>query len=161
MAAMQRLQPQLQKLQARYKDNPQLLQQKLMELYQREGANPLSGCLPVLLQMPILMAMYYTLYAFDYGSASSSFLWIENLSAPDGLYILPVLSALTTWLQQKISTVEMTAQMRIMQVVMPLFILFISLNFPAGLVLYWVAMNVVQIIQQLWIKRGQVQATAP
>ena len=148
MSAMQKIQPELKRLQEKYKDKPQMMQQKLMELYSREGVNPLSGCLPLVIQMPILMAMYYALYNFDYGTAEKSFLWIENLSEPDGMYILPVLSALTTYLQQKLARVEMTQQMKIMQVVMPVFILWISLSFPAGLVLYWTTMNVMQIIQQ-------------
>ena len=154
MKAMQRLQPQMKKLQDKYKDNPKLLQQKLMELYQKEGANPMSGCLPMLIQMPILMGMYYTLYSFDYGGAAPSFAWMPSLSEPDPFYILPLLSALTTFLQQKISsTAEVTQQMRMMMIIMPVFIGFISLNFPAGLVLYWVTMNVVQILMQLLMLR--------
>ena len=155
MSAMQKIQPELKRLQEKYKDKPQMMQQKLMELYNKEGVNPLSGCLPLLIQMPILMAMYYALYNFDYGTAEKSFLWIENLSEPDGMYILPVLSAMTTYLQQKMATVEMTQQMKIMQVVMPLFILWISLSFPAGLVLYWTTMNVMQIIQQVISSRRE------
>lgn len=152
MKAMQKIQPEMQKLQKKYKDNPQMMQKKLMELYQKEGANPMSGCLPMLIQMPILMAMYYTLFNFDYGGVAPSFLWLPSLSETDPLYILPVLSALTTFLQQKLSmSSESTQQMKTMMIVMPLFIGFISLNFPAGLVLYWVTMNVVQIIQQVWI----------
>ena len=154
MKAMQKIQPEMQKLQKKYKDNPQMMQKKLMELYQKEGANPMSGCLPMLIQMPILMAMYYTLFNFDYGGVAPSFLWMPSLSETDPLYILPVLSALTTFLQQKLSmSSESTQQMKTMMIVMPLFIGFISLNFPAGLVLYWVTMNVVQIIQQIWIFR--------
>lgn len=152
MKAMQKIQPEMQKLQKKYKDNPQMMQKKLMELYQKEGANPMSGCLPMLIQMPILMAMYYTLFNFDYGGVAPSFLWLPSLSETDPLYILPVLSALTTFLQQKLSmSSESTQQMKTMMIVMPLFIGFISLNFPAGLVLYWVTMNVVQIVQQIWI----------
>ena len=154
MKAMQRIAPELKKLQEKHKDNPQLIQQKMMALYQREGINPLAGCLPLILQMPILMAMYYALFNFDYATADPSFLWIENLSAPDGMYILPVISAFTTWLQQKISMTDVTPQARIMMVVMPLFIGWISLTFPAGLVLYWATMNVVQIIQQALIMRN-------
>ena len=78
MKAMQRIQPQMKKLQEKYKNNPQVMQQKLMELYQKEGANPMSGCLPMLIQMPILMGMYYTLYSFDYGGAAPSFLVFER-----------------------------------------------------------------------------------
>ena len=155
MKAMQRIQPQMKKLQEKYKNNPQMLQQKMMELYQKEGANPMSGCLPMLIQMPILMGMYYTLYGFDYGGAAPSFLWLPSLSETDPLYVLPFLSAATTFLQQKMmsNTSEANQQMKIMMVVMPLFIGWISLNFPAGLVLYWVTMNVVQIIQQWWTNR--------
>ena len=153
MRAMQKIQPELKKLQEKYKDKPQIMQQKLMQLYQKEGVNPMAGCLPLLIQMPILMAMYYTLFNFDYGAVEPSFLWLPSLSQTDPLYILPFLSALTTFLQQKISMTEATGQMKMMMVIMPLFIGFISLNFPAGLVLYWVTMNIVQIVQQLWINR--------
>lgn len=152
MKAMQKIQPEMKKLQEKYKDKPQIMQKKLLELYQKEGANPMSGCLPMLIQMPILMAMYYTLFNFNYGGVAPSFLWMPSLSETDPLYILPVLSALTTFLQQKLSmSSESTQQMKTMMIIMPLFIGFISLNFPAGLVLYWVTMNVVQIIQQIWI----------
>jgi len=155
MKAMQRIQPQMKKLQEKYKDNPQVMQQKLMELYQKEGANPMSGCLPMLIQMPILMGMYYTLYSFDYGGAAPTFLWLPSLSETDPTYALPILSAATTFLQQKMmsNAGEANQQMKIMMIVMPLFIGWISLNFPAGLVLYWVTMNVVQIIQQWWTNR--------
>lgn len=156
MRAMQKIQPELKKLQEKYKDKPQIMQQKFMQLYQKEGVNPMAGCLPLLIQMPILMAMYYTLYNFDYGAVEPSFLWLPSLSQTDPLYVLPVLSALTTFLQQKIATVttaEQSQQMKMMMYIMPLFIGWISLNFPAGLVLYWVTMNVVQILQQLWMYR--------
>lgn len=153
MRAMQKVAPQLKKLQDKYKDNPQVMQQKVMELYQKEGVNPLAGCLPMLIQMPILMAMYYTLFSFDYGAATPSFLWLPSLSEPDPMYILPLISAFTTFLMQKISMTEMNQQAKIMMIVMPLFIGFISISFPSGLVLYWATMNVVQIFQQLWINR--------
>ena len=157
MKAMQRIQPQMKKLQEKYKDNPQVMQKKLMELYQKEGANPMSGCLPMLIQMPILMGMYYTLYSFDYGGAAPSFAWLPSLSEPDPTYALPFLSAATTFLQQKMMSTsgEANQQMKIMMIIMPLFIGWISLQFPAGLVLYWVTMNVVQIVQQWWTNRQE------
>ena len=161
MKGMQELQPKMKKLQEKYKDNPQMMQQKIGELYKEAGVNPLAGCLPLLIQMPILMGMYYALFNFAYPSeAAEAFLWIPHLSAPDPLYILPVLSALTTFLQQKMTSTEMNPQMKIMMTVMPLFIGWISLNFPAGLVLYWVTMNIVQIAQQWWMYRGD-EKTAP
>ena len=153
MRAMQKMQPKLKKLQEKYKDNPQVMQQKLMKLYQDEGVNPLAGCLPLLIQMPILMGMYYALFNFDYGGVEPSFLWLPSLSHTDPFYVLPVLSALTTFLQQKMTMTEATQQSKVLMVVMPLFIGWISLTFPSGLVLYWVTMNIVQILQQWWISR--------
>ena len=157
MRAMQQIQPKMQRLQEKYKDNPQLMQQKLMKLYQDAGVNPMAGCLPMLAQMPILMAMYYTLFNFNYGEADPSFLWLPHLSEPDPTYTLPIISALSTLVLQKMSMMSTgptgNQQSKIFMIVMPLFIGWISLNFPAGLVLYWVTMNVVQMVQQFWIYR--------
>ena len=156
MKAMQEIQPKMKKIQEKYKNNPQMLQQKTGELFRNAGVNPLAGCLPLLVQMPILMGMYYALFNFTFPSAAASaFFWLPNMSEPDPLYILPVLSALTTFLQQKMTSTEMNAQMKIMMTIMPLFIGWISLKFPSGLVLYWVTMNVVQIIQQWWMYRSE------
>ena len=154
MKAMQEIAPKLKKLQEKHKDNPQLLQQKMIQLYQDAGVNPMSGCLPMLIQMPILMALYYAFFSFDYGGAEPSFLWIPSLSQTDPIYILPLLAAGTTFLMQKISSVEMNQQTKIMMIFFPLFMGFISLNLPAGLVLYWATQNVVQIVQQLLIYRN-------
>lgn len=154
MKGMQDLQPKMKKLQEQYKNNPQLMQQKIGELYKEAGVNPLAGCLPLIIQMPILMGMFYALQNFSY-TGTPGFMWLPTLSEPDPLYILPVLSALTTFLQQKQTTTEMNQQMKIMMIFMPIFIGYISLNFPAGLVLYWVTMNIVQIIQQWWMYRGE------
>ena len=156
MKAMQELSPKMKKIQEKYKDNPQMMQQKIGALYQEAGVNPLAGCLPLLIQMPILMGMYYSLYNFSYPTPESAyFLWMTSMSDPDPLYILPVLSALTTFLQQKMTTTDSNnPQMKMMMFIMPLFIGWISINFPSGLVLYWVTMNVVQIVQQWWMYRG-------
>ncbi|SHK38843.1 YidC/Oxa1 family membrane protein insertase [Selenomonas ruminantium] len=161
MKAMQELSPKLKKIQEKYKDNPQMMQQKIGALYKDAGVNPLAGCLPLLIQMPILMGMYYSLYNFSYPTPESAyFLWMSSMSEADPLYVLPVLSALTTFLQQKMTTTDSNnPQMKMMMFIMPLFIGWISINFPSGLVLYWVTMNVVQIIQQWWMYRGE--DTAP
>lgn len=161
MKAMQELSPKMKKIQEKYKDNPQVMQQKIGALYKDAGVNPLAGCLPLLIQMPILMGMYYSLYNFNYPTPESAyFLWMTSMSDPDPMYILPVLSALTTFLQQKMTTTDSNnPQMKMMMFIMPLFIGWISINFPSGLVLYWVTMNVVQIIQQWWMYRGD--NTAP
>ena len=153
MKAMQEIQPELQKLQEKHKNNPQMLQMKMMELYRDKGVNPMAGCLPLVIQMPILMGMYYALYNFDYGGAAPSFLWLPSLSETDPNYILPVLAAATTLIQQKMTTMQQTQQTKMLMIVMPLFIGWLSLTFPSGLVLYWVTMNFVQIFQQWWIYR--------
>ncbi|MCI7613173.1 MAG: YidC/Oxa1 family membrane protein insertase [Selenomonadaceae bacterium] len=156
MKAMQDLQPALKKLQKDYKNNPQLLQQKMAELYKDAGVNPLAGCLPLLIQMPILMGVYYCLYGYSY-SGDPTFLWLTSLSDTDPLYVLPILSALTTYVQQKQTMAnngQDNQQMKIMSYMMPLFIGWISLNFPSGLVVYWVTMNLCQIVQQWYMFRG-------
>jgi YidC/Oxa1 family membrane protein insertase len=154
MKAMQEIAPKMKKLQEKHKDNPQLLQQKMLQLYQDAGVNPFAGCLPMLIQMPILMAMYYTFFSFDYGGSAPSFLWVPNLSETDPIYVLPLLAAGTTFLMQKLSTVEVNQQAKIMMIFFPLFMGFISINLPAGLVLYWTTQNVVQIVQQHLIYRN-------
>lgn len=157
MKAMQELQPQLKKLQEKYKKDPKRLQQEMGALYKKEGVNPLAGCLPLLVQMPFLMAMFYALQSIDYGG-DPTFLWIANLSHPDPFYILPVLSAVSTFVLQKQTTSESASaqtkmQMKIMSIVMPLFIGWISCNFAAGLVIYWIVNNLTQIVQQWWMYR--------
>lgn len=156
MKAMQELQPALKKLQKDYKNNPQLLQQKMAELYKESGVNPLAGCLPLLIQMPILMGVYYCLYGYTY-SGDPTFLWLTSLSDTDPLYVLPILSALTTYIQQKQTMTnngQDNQQMKLMSYMMPLFIGWISLNFPSGLVVYWVTMNICQIAQQWYMFRS-------
>ena len=96
MKAMGSLQPRIKKIQAQYKDDPMLMQAKLKELYAEIGVSPLDGCLPMIIQMPMLMAVYYALQSLTY-EGNPSFLWIANLSEPDPTYILPVLSAATTY----------------------------------------------------------------
>ena len=154
MKAMQELSPKMKKIQEKYKDNPQVMQQKVGALYKEAGVNPLAGCLPLLIQMPILMGMFYALRDLQY-TGEPSFLWLPTLSMPDPYYILPVLSALTTFIQQKQTTTDMNQQMKMMMIFMPIFIGWISLSFPAGLVLYWVTMNIMQILQQWWMYRGE------
>ena len=162
MKAMQELQPALKKLQKDYKNNPQLLQQKMAELYKESGVNPLAGCLPLLIQMPILMGVYYTLYGYNY-TGDPNFLWLTSLSETDPTYVLPVLSALTTYIQQKQTMTNNggdNQQMKLMSYMTPLFIGWISLSFPSGLVVYWVTMNICQIIQQWYMFRGEKSQAA-
>lgn len=151
--AMMELQPKMKAIQEKYKDNKPLLNQKLAELYKEQGVNPLAGCLPLLVQMPIMIGIFYGIRDFQY-IGPNNFLWMENISLPDPYYILPVLSALTTFIQSKQSMPDTSSsQNKIMLYFMPLFIGYISFTFPAGLVLYWVIMNIMQIGQQALMSR--------
>lgn len=154
MKAMQDMQPQVKKLQEKYKKSPEILQKEMAKIYKESGVNPLAGCLPLVAQMPILMGMFYALRDFQY-VGDPSFLWLSNLSDVDPFYILPVLSAVTTFIQQKQTTSEMNQQMKMMMIFMPIFIGWISCTFPSGLVIYWVVSNIMQILQQWWMYRGE------
>ena len=156
MKAMQELQPKMKKLQEQYRTDPQRLQQEMQRLYQEAGVNPLAGCLPLLVQMPFLMAIFYALRDAAY-EGDPSFLWMPSLSETDPYYILPLLSALSTyWVSRQTSDMS-NSQARMMTMIMPLFIGWMSTNFAAGLVLYWVTMNVVQIGQQWFMFRGETK----
>ena len=154
--AMSRIQPKMKELQLRYKNDKETLNKKMSELYQREGVNPLAGCLPLIIQMPIMIGIFYGIRDFQY-EGPSSFLWMQSIGNPDPYYILPVLSALTTFIQSKQTMPPSdNPQGKIMLYFMPLFIGYISLKFPAGLVLYWVVMNIMQIGQQFLLdKKGK------
>ena len=155
MKAMQELQPKMKRLQEQYKTNPQLLQQEMQKLYREAGVNPLAGCLPMLVQMPILMAIFYALKDATYEGGNPSFLWLPSLSEADPYYILPVFSALSTYLTSRQTTDESNQQMKMMMYVMPIFIGWMSMNFAAGLVIYWITMNLVQVVQQWFIFREE------
>lgn len=153
MKGMQEIQPKVKALQEKYKSNPKKMQEEMAALYKEAGVNPFAGCLPLIIQMPFLIGIFYAIRDYQYAQ-QPYFLGID-LSQPDPTYILPILSALTTMLQQKQVTTEMNQQAKMMMIFMPLFIGYISLSFPAGLVLYWAASNVFQIIQQWWMYRGK------
>lgn len=154
MRRMQKVQPKVKVIQEKYKKNktdPQVrakMNQETMALYKEEGVNPMGGCLPILVQMPILFALY-TLFAHAIELRHAPFMaWILDLSAKDPLYITPVLMTATMWLQQRLAPqAGDPQQMRIMRV-MPLVFGVMFLGFPSGLVLYWLTNNVVSILQQ-------------
>lgn len=152
--SMMELQPKMKAIQEKYKDDKQRLNMELANLYKTEGVNPLAGCLPLLVQMPIMIGIFYGIRDFQY-AGPTNFLWMESISNPDPTYILPILSALTTFIQSK-QTMPDTGnpQNKIMIYFMPLFIGYISLTFPAGLVLYWVIMNIMQIAQQAMMNKA-------
>jgi len=151
MQAMKRLSPKLKEVQNKYKEDKGEQQKAIAALYKTEGINPLAGCLPLIVQMPILSGMFYALRNFKYVS-HPGFLWIRNLSAVDHFYILPIIAALTAYFsaQQNISgsLSNSNSGSKITLFVMPLFSAVMALHFPAGLALYWIVSNLIQIIQQ-------------
>lgn len=150
MMAMREIQPELNELQKKYKDNPEEYQKRTMELYQKNKINPLGGCLPMLVQLPILWAFFRVLRDLPYGEASK-FLGIWVLSEPDKFYVLPLLAALTTYLQSKMTVTD--PSQKSMLIAMPIMIGIFSLSFPSGLVLYWITSNIFSIAQQAWLNK--------
>lgn len=154
MKALQTIQPKMKVLQARHKDNKEKLSQELAKLYKESGVNPLSGCLPLIVQMPFLFSIFYALRDYSYIEAYKSFLWLPSLSSPDPYYILPVVSAFFTWLVSRQSGAGAQGpQQKMMQAFMPLFIGYISLKFPSGLVIYWALSNLIQLVTTLIVNR--------
>lgn len=147
---MRKLQPKLQALQERFKDNPQEYQKRIMELWKEHGINPLSGCLPLLIQLPILYALFAVLRDFNFEGISPNFLFWD-LSVNDPYYVLPILAGVTTYLQAMMTMTD--PSQRTMLMVMPVVITLVSVSFPAGLVLYWLISNLFAIGQQYLITR--------
>ncbi|ASI89443.1 MULTISPECIES: membrane protein insertase YidC [Vibrio] len=155
MAKMRMLQPKLQAMRERIGDDRQRMSQEMMELYKKEKVNPLGGCLPILLQMPIFIALYWALMESVELRHSPFFGWIHDLSAQDPYYILPLLMGASMFLIQKMSPTTVTdpMQQKIMTF-MPVMFTFFFLWFPSGLVLYWLVSNIVTLIQQTLIYRA-------
>ncbi|MCZ0702216.1 YidC/Oxa1 family membrane protein insertase [Natronobacillus azotifigens] len=160
--AMQEIQPELQAIREKYSSKDaqtqQKLQQETMKLFQENKVNPMAGCLPMLVQMPILIGFYHAIMRTP-GLDDGSFLWFE-LSEPDPFYILPLVAASATFLQQKLTmagtnTTQNAAmpQMTMMLYMMPLMIGVMSMFFPAALSLYWVVGNVFMVLQTIFIRK--------
>lgn len=152
--AMQALQPEMKALREKYSskdmETQQKLQQETMALFQKHGVNPLAGCLPIFIQMPILIAFYHAI-SRTFEIKNHEFLWF-NLGHPD--YVLPILTMITQFISQKLSMTGMddNPQMKMMLYIMPVMVGFFAFNFPAALSLYWVVGNLFMIVQTLVIK---------
>ncbi len=156
--AMSKMQPRLKTLKEIYKDNPQKLNEETMKLYKEYQINPMGGCLPMLLMMPVLFAMFSIMRsAVELKGAAFFWIW-QDLSAKDPLYILPIAMGLSMFIQQKISTppaatTEAATQQKLMLYLMPAMLTFFSFMWPSGLLLYWVVSNILSIGQQVLINR--------
>lgn len=163
--AMQALQPEMQKLREKYSSKDQKTQQKLqqetMALFQQHGVNPLAGCFPLLIQMPVLIGFYHAISRTQ-EIKLHSFLWFE-LGSPDPIYLLPLVAGVTTFIQQKMmmaGTANQNPQMAMMLWLMPIMIVVFAINFPAALSLYWVVGNIFMIVQTYFIKGPELKQAA-
>jgi len=160
--AMQAVQPEMEALRKKYSSKDQKTQQKLqeetMKLFQENKVNPLAGCFPLIVQMPILIGFYHAI-SRTREIAQHEFLWF-NLGQPDPFYLLPIIAGITTFIQTKMTmagTAGQNPQMVMMQYIMPIMILVFAINFPAALSLYWVVGNIFTIIQTYFIKGPELK----
>lgn len=154
MARMRQLQPKMKELKDRHGDDKQKLSQATMELYRKEKVNPLGGCLPIIVQIPVFIALYYVLIEAVQLRQAPWILWIHDLSARDPYYILPILMGISMFFQQRLNPAPPDpVQARVMQL-MPIMFTVFFMTFPSGLVLYWLTNNVLSILQQWHITRS-------
>lgn len=151
MAKMRKLTPKLQAIKDRYGDDRQKLSQATMELYKKEKANPMSGCLPMIVQIPFFIALYYVLIESVELRQAPFILWIQDLSSRDPYYILPILMGISMWVQQKLNPPPTDPVQAKMFMLLPVMMTLFFLAFPAGLVLYWLVNSCVGILQQWYI----------
>jgi YidC/Oxa1 family membrane protein insertase len=150
MAKMKAINPKVMAMRERFKDNPQQMQQEMMKIYREEKVNPMGGCLPIMVQIPVFIALYWVLLSSVEMRGTPWIGWIHDLAAPDPFYILPVVMTLTTMLQTALNPTPPDPMQAKMMWFMPLAFSVMFFFFPSGLVLYWITNNVLSITQQ-WI----------
>ncbi|MEK4075891.1 YidC/Oxa1 family membrane protein insertase [Paenibacillus sp. FSL K6-1122] len=160
--AMQAIQPQLKEIQAKFKDTPEKVQQETMKLFQENKVNPMAGCLPLIIQMPIYIALYNSIYG-NSSLRTHDFLWLQ-LGSPDHLFILPVLAAITTfiqtWMMMRMNPAQQIGPMQFMLWVYPILIFVMSYQFPSALPLYWFYSNIYTIVQNYFLYRNNDKIVA-
>ncbi len=150
MAKMKAINPKVMDLRERYKDNPQQMQQEMMRIYREEKVNPMGGCLPILIQIPVFIALYWVLLSSVEMRGAPWILWIKDLSVRDPYFILPIVMTLTTLLQTALNPLPPDPMQAKLMWFMPLIFSVMFFFFPAGLVLYWITNNILTIAQQ-WV----------
>lgn len=159
MANMRRLAPELTRLKELYGDDKQKMNEAMMGLYKKEKVNPLGGCLPILVQIPVFIALYWVLVESVQLRQAPFMLWIKDMAIPDPYYVLPLIMGVTMWVQQKLSPAPPDPVQAKVMMALPIVFTFMFLWFPAGLVLYWVVNNVLSIAQQ-WVITKRVESGA-
>lgn len=157
MGKMKKLQPRMATLKERYKDDRQKFQMEMMALYKKEKVNPAGGCLPILIQIPVFIALYYVLLESVEMRHAPFALWWVDLSAKDPYYVLPILMGISMFLMQKLTPTPMDDIQKKVMMIMPFALTFLFMSFPQGLVLYWVVNNVLTMAQQWFNYRQQEQ----
>lgn len=153
MKKMQALQPMMAEIKEKYKKDPQKMQKELTELYKKHKVNPVGGCLPLLLQIPVFIALYNVLLNAIELRGAPFILWINDLSARDPYYILPIVMGISMVIQQKMTPSAMDPRQAKIMMLMPVVFTFLFLTFPSGLVLYWLVNNLLAIIQQYYANK--------
>jgi YidC/Oxa1 family membrane protein insertase len=158
---LQAVQPLMKEIQDKYKNDPQRLQQEMFKLYKEHSVNPLGGCWPMLLPMPVLFALFFV-FQNTIELRGASFLWLPDLSRPDPIYIIPLIMGLSMFGLSKVGQVGMepNPQMKMMLYVMPVMMTFLFLNFASGLNLYYAVSNIASIPQQWLLARERMKRTA-
>lgn len=154
MGNMRKLQPKLEALKERFGEDKQKYSQAVMEMYKKEKINPLGGCLPILVQIPVFIALYYVLLGSVELREAPFYFWITDLSDKDPYYVLPILMGLSMLVQQKLNPAPPDPMQAKVMMLMPIVFTVLFLNFPSGLVLYWFVNNVLSIAQQWFITRN-------
>ncbi len=158
MAHMRKVQPRLQSIKEQYGNDRQKLNEAMMRLYKEEKINPLGGCLPILVQIPVFIALYWTLLESVEMRQAPFMLWINDLSTADPYFVLPILMGASMLIQHRLNPTPMDPIQARVMMVLPIVFTFFFLWFPAGLVLYWVVNNILSITQQWYITRMVVKA---
>jgi len=153
MKKLQDIQPKMAEIREKYKNDPQRMQKELMELYKKHKVNPMGGCLPMLLQIPVFFALYKVLLIAIELRNAPFMLWIKDLSVKDPYYILPIIMGATMVIQQKMTPSTMDPTQQKIMMIMPIVFTFMFLTFPSGLVLYWLVNNVLSIAQQWYMNK--------
>lgn len=154
MRDMQKLQPEMQRLRDKYKNDKERMNREIMELYRNNRVNPMGGCLPMFAQIPVFFALYKVLLGSIALRHEPFIFWLQDLSAKDPYYITPIIMGVTMFIQQKMSPTTMDSQQAKIMLFMPVIFTFMFLNFPSGLVIYWLVNNILTITQQWFINRG-------
>ena len=153
MKGMQKIQPEMTKLREKYKDDKETMNKAVMELYREHKVNPMGGCLPMIVQIPVFFALYKALMFSIELRHAPFFLWVTDLADKDPYYVTPVIMGITMFVQQKMTPMNMEPMQQKMMLALPVVFTFMFLSFPSGLVLYWLVNNVLTIGQQMYINK--------